>query len=126
MHYIREKCRYTGLPVRYKKEWIGKSFSSEFNSDFKIIGDNIFFSSIRGIIYPEDLVLWDKYKRFIIKSEIGENNFFVEIRDYSELSWLIDSKKQAQIESGFIERDLNSCKGYFWFGKTLFMSFFLF
>jgi len=124
LHYIREKCRYTGLPIRYKKEWIGKSFSSEFNSDFKIIGDNIFFSSIRGIIYPEDLVLWDKYKRFIIKSEIGENNFFVEIRDSSELSWLIDSKKQAQIESGFIERDLNSCKGYFWFGKTLFMSFF--
>lgn len=124
MHYIREKCRYTGLPVRYKKEWVDKFFSREFCADFKIIGSNIIFSAIRGIVYPEDLVVWDKYKRFIIKSEIGENELFIEIRDYSELSWFIDSKKQAKIESGFFRRDLNLCKGVFLFGKPLLMSFF--
>jgi signal transduction histidine kinase/CheY-like chemotaxis protein len=124
LSYIEERCRYTGLNVRYKKDWVNKSFSNEFFSDFKIIGTNIVFSSVRGIVYPEDLKAYDKFKNFIIKSEIGSDEYFLEIRDFSGVDWIIDSKKQAEIQKYFFERDLKFCKGYFWIIKSRFLYFY--
>lgn len=124
MPYIEEKCRYTGLLVRYKKEWINKSFSREYHADFRIIGTNILFSSVRGIAYPEDMKAYDKFKNFIIKSEIGDGSYFVEIKDYSGIEWIIDSKKQAEIQKGFFERDSKLCRGFFWIGRSRLMYFF--